>query len=150
MAGRLHKCETIDRKPASGISSAGKGASLDIAPSGPLPQNVPAFSCERQREADGRPAALVSCNALLGGCEDNVQVASPSLEPPATIRHFGSGRALKRLQDSLKDFHEQLTVIHTDALEFHHQFRKYLRICRRVRYDSIKIGGGKAIAQLHA
>ena len=29
--------------------------------------NVPAFSCERQREAEGRPAALVSCNALLGG-----------------------------------------------------------------------------------
>jgi hypothetical protein len=35
--------------------------------------NVPAFSCERQREAEGRPTVLVSCNALLGGCEDNVQ-----------------------------------------------------------------------------
>jgi hypothetical protein len=31
------------------------------------PANVPAFSCERQGEAEGRPAALVSCNALLGG-----------------------------------------------------------------------------------
>src|SRR5262245_23645976 len=31
------------------------------------PPNVPAFSCERQREAEGRPAALVSCNALLAG-----------------------------------------------------------------------------------
>jgi hypothetical protein len=29
------------------------------------PPNVPAFSCERQREAGGRAAALVSCNALL-------------------------------------------------------------------------------------
>jgi len=25
-----------------------------------------AFSCERQKEAEGRPAALISCNALLG------------------------------------------------------------------------------------
>jgi hypothetical protein len=33
----------------------------------PRPPNVPAFSCERQREAEGRLAALVSCNALLGG-----------------------------------------------------------------------------------
>src|SRR5262245_35216459 len=37
------------------------------------PPNVPAFSCERQREAECRPAALVSCNALLGGRSKGLQ-----------------------------------------------------------------------------
>jgi hypothetical protein len=47
--------------------------------------NVPAFSC-RAPEGGRRPTdKLVSCNAgTLGGCEDNVQVASAFLESYAT------------------------------------------------------------------
>jgi hypothetical protein len=39
---------------------------LDIRYLPYLPSNVAAFSCNRQREAEGRLAAVVSCNGWLG------------------------------------------------------------------------------------
>jgi hypothetical protein len=58
--------------------------------------NVPAFSYECQSEAEDRPAALVSCNALkrlVGSCEEGVvpgiaQAASAGSRPEATPMTF--------------------------------------------------------------
>jgi hypothetical protein len=51
--------------------------------------NVPAFSCERQREAEGRPAALVSCNALLGGPASPLAISAVQfLAHHAAKNHF--------------------------------------------------------------
>src|SRR4051812_36534590 len=45
----------------------------------PCLPNVPAFRCEHQSEVEGQPAAMVSCNASLGGARSAVETQSARL-----------------------------------------------------------------------
>src|SRR5262249_36993564 len=58
----------------------------------PPPANVPAFSCERQEEAEGRPAALV-CTALSAGPRNWLDLQCP-LKPPHQVRAHIRGHPL--------------------------------------------------------
>jgi len=64
-----HRRQRTSQPDIGATSPTGYSAALDLFPVHHRSRlsNVPAFSCERQREAEGRPQALVSCNALLGG-----------------------------------------------------------------------------------